>query len=236
MDRQKQRRIAHTDASAAQLSLVIGVEGSMKWIAAVALSLLTAGLACGQAQTAVEGQGASGPAAPAVTPAVDSPGPVNLEWAPPALTQLSAEAAVKSSFTLDRTMLGAVSEMMPDSDVDARHAIAKLDGVSVHLMRFGNADMVNPEQVDAVRAGYHLRGWKHVLTASQAGGPIHDRTTDAWLVLDGTHVRGAVVLVETPRSLTLVTLAGNLSPLDLLHLRGHFGIPRLDDDAFKRSQ
>lgn len=208
----------------------------MKWIAAVALSLLTAGLACGQAQTTVEGQDTSGPAALAVAPADDSPGPVNLEWTPPALTQLGAEAAVKSSFTLDRTMLGAISGWMPDSGADVKRTMAKLDGVSVHLMRFGNAEMVNPEQVDAVRAAYHLRGWKHVLTASQAGGPIHDRTTDAWLVLDGTHVRGAVVLVETPRSLTLVTLAGNLSPLDLLHLRGHFGIPRLDDDSFKRSQ
>jgi len=25
-----------------------------------------------------------------------------------------------------------------------------------------------------------------------------------------------------------VTVAGNLSPVDLLHLRGHFGIPRFE--------
>ena len=37
------------------------------------------------------------------------------------------------------------------------------------------------------------------------------------------------------RSLTLVTVAGNLSPVDLLHLRGHFGIPRLDADDFKNA-
>jgi hypothetical protein len=30
---------------------------------------------------------------------------------------------------------------------------------------------------------------------------------------------------------TLVTVAGNLSPVDLLHLRGHFGIPRFDGDG-----
>jgi hypothetical protein len=52
-------------------------------------------------------------------------------------------------------------------------------------------------------------------------------------VLDGVNVRGAVALVETPKSLTLATLAGNLSPADLLHLRGHFGIPRYDADGFK---
>ena len=56
-----------------------------------------------------------------------------------------------------------------------------------------------------------------------------------WVVLDGVNVRGAVVLAETPRSLTLVTVAGNLSPIDLLHLRGHFGIPRLDADDFRNA-
>jgi len=43
-------------------------------------------------------------------------------------------------------------------------------------------------------------------------------------------VRGAVVLAESPKSLTLVTVSGNLSPVDILHLRGHFGIPRYDDN------
>ncbi len=46
-------------------------------------------------------------------------------------------------------------------------------------------------------------------------------------------MRGAVILMETPKSLTLVTLAGNLSPVDLLHLRSHFGIPRFEGDSFK---
>jgi hypothetical protein len=46
--------------------------------------------------------------------------------------------------------------------------------------------------------------------------------------MDGVNVRGAVILAQTPRSLTLVTVAGNLNPVDLLHLRGHFGIPRFD--------
>jgi len=39
--------------------------------------------------------------------------------------------------------------------------------------------------------------------------------------MDGVNLRGAVVMAQTPKSLTLVTVAGNLSPVDLLHLRGH---------------
>jgi hypothetical protein len=41
-------------------------------------------------------------------------------------------------------------------------------------------------------------------------------------------VRGAVVLAETPKSITLVTISGNLNPVDIFRLRGHFGIPRFD--------
>jgi hypothetical protein len=66
-------------------------------------------------------------------------------------------------------------------------------------------------------------------------GPARNGTTDIWLVLDGVNVRGAVVLVESPKSLTLATVAGNLSPVDVLHLRGHFGIPRFDGDDFKEA-
>jgi hypothetical protein len=100
-------------------------------------------------------------------------------------------------------------------------------------MRFNEAGIPDEGAVQAIRASYHLRGWKHVVTTSDHGGPVRNGTTDVWFVLDGVNVRGAVVLAETPRSLTLVTVAGNLSPIDLLHLRGHFGIPQLDASDFR---
>ncbi len=152
---------------------------------------------------------------------------------PPALAQLSAQAAVKSSFTLDRNLLAAAAGLMQDSDADVKQAVNKLDGVSVHLLRFGDAGIADPESVNAVREAYHLRGWKHLVTTTNSGGPVHNGTTDVWLVMDGANLRGAVVLAETPKSLTLVTVAGNLSPADLLHLRGHFGIPRFDGDDLR---
>ena len=43
------------------------------------------------------------------------------------------------------------------------------------------------------------------------------------------------MLAETPRSQTLVTVSGDLSPVDLLHLRGHFGIPKLDEGDFRNA-
>jgi hypothetical protein len=194
------------------------------------ISVLSATLGCALA-VAQEYIAPSGPSPVRVaSPDAD---PVPLEWVPPALAQLSLSAPVKSNFTLDRTMLGIAAGLVPDTDAPTRQAINKLDGVSVHTMRFNEAGIPDEGAVAAVRASYHLRGWKHVVTTSDHGSPVHNGTTDVWVVLDGMNVRGAVVLAETPRSLTLVTVAGNLSPVDLMHLRGHFGIPKLDAGDFK---
>jgi hypothetical protein len=164
---------------------------------------------------------------------VTNPSPVPLEWTPPALDALSREAPMKSTFTLDRNLLGIAAGMLPDADATDRQVIRKLDGVSVHSLRFADAGIPDEGAVDSIRAAYHLRGWKHLVTTSRSGGPIHNDTTDLWVVLDGANVRGAVILAETPHSLTLVTVAGNLSPVDLLHLRGHFGIPRFEGDGMR---
>lgn len=163
----------------------------------------------------------------------DTSSPVPLEWTPPALAQLSAAAAVKSSFTLDRNMLAAAAALVPDSEAQDRAVLRKLDGVSVHTMRFGNAGIPDESAVAAIRDAYHLRGWKHLVSSTNSGSPVHSDTTDVWVVMDGVSVRGAVVLAETPRSVTLVTVAGNLNPVDILHLRGHFGIPRFDGEALR---
>lgn len=159
--------------------------------------------------------------------------PVPLEWTPPALEELSRSAPVKTSFTLDRNLLAAAAGMLPDQEADDRQVIRKLDGISVHTMRFSDPGVPDEMAVQSIRDAYHLRGWKHLVTTSRSGGPVHNDTTDLWVVMDGVNVRGAVILAETPRSLTLVTVAGNLNPIDLLHLRGHFGIPRFDGDPVR---
>jgi len=169
-------------------------------------------------------------AAPVPAPLPDAQGPVVLDWTPPALAALSSQAAVRNSFTFDRNMLQAAASLMSQDDEPTRQAINHLDGISVHLLRFGNTGIPNEDAVNTIRDSYHLRGWKHLVTTTQAGGPVRNGTTDVWVVMDGVNLRGAVVLAETPRSLTLVTVAGNLSPVDLLHLRGHFGIPKFDSD------
>jgi hypothetical protein len=205
----------------------------MKRIVLPGILFVCAGLGCGPAlcQPPVE--------PPFIAPAASSPvvhpdaGPVDLNWDPPALEQLRAHAAVQSSFTLDRNLLAAAAGILPDKDSDVKHTIAKLDGLSFHLLRFGSDGIPDEAPVNAIRDAYHARGWKHLVSTSNTGGPVHDGATDVWLVVDGANVRGAVILAETSKSLTLVTVAGNLNPIDLLRLRGRFGIPRFDGDNLK---
>ena len=196
------------------------------WLGIPVLSVAI-GCACAVAQSpGAPDTGYRQGAAPA--PATNDLSEAMLEWTPPALSQLSGQAVAKESFTLDRTMLAAAAGLMPDSDADLRQTVAKLDGVSVHILRFAADGQADPSQVEAIREAYHLRGWKHVLTSTNLGGAGHSDITDVWLVMDGVNVRGGVVLVDSPKSLTLATMAGNVSPVDLLHLRGHFGIPKFD--------
>ena len=206
---------------------------SMCWLV---IPVLSAGVAIAPLAAQTPGPSHLPPdsySSPGYAPPPPANGPVILEWTPAALAQLSAEAAMKESFTLDRNMLNVAAGVMGDTDAPTRQAINKIDGVSVHLLRFGAAGVPDEAAVGAIREAYHLRGWKHVVTSVTAGGPIHNGTTDVWMVMDGINMRGAVVLAETPKSVTLVTVAGNLSPVDLLHLRGHFGIPQFDGENWK---
>lgn len=211
-----------------------------KWMIWLGIPVLSATVSCGS--LLAQAPAPAAPPDPGNAP-VTAPPPASadmssaiLEWTPPALAQLSAQAVARESFTLDRTMLEAAAGLLPDSDADVRQAVAKLDGVSVHILRFAAPGAADPAQIEAIRQAYHLRGWKHAINSTSAGGPDHNDTTDVWLVMDGANVRGGVVLVASPRSLTLATVAGNLSPLDLLHLRGHFGIPRFEGDGLRDPQ
>jgi hypothetical protein len=50
--------------------------------------------------------------------------------------------------------------------------------------------------------------------------------------MQGVDVVGLVVVQASPRNLNVVALSGDLSPIDVLHLRGHFGIPKFAGDQF----
>ena len=192
------------------------------------LCLLLSAAALGQQPG--QGTGGAREGSGAMVPEAGSAG--LLEWSPPAWAALGERAEVRNGFVLDRTTLGAMAALLPESDSQARPAIRKLDGIGVHLYRFHDAGEVDAAQLERVREAYHARGWKHMVEGRGGGEPGRHTVTDLWLAMDGVDVRGGAMLIVTPKSVSLVSFAGDLSPVDLLHLRGHFGIPKASSEDF----
>jgi hypothetical protein len=151
-------------------------------------------------------------------------------WIPQGMDALGHHASFHTDVTFDKSMLDMANSLTGDDET--RKVIAKLRGISVHTFRYPEPDLYDPAAVDAVRTQYHNRGWKHLITAQSHAAAVHPGRTDLWIRFDHTNVEGMVLLVVHPKNVTLVAINGTLSPLDLLHLRGHFGIPNFDGDDF----
>jgi hypothetical protein len=172
---------------------------------------------------------APGSQAPPGSP--ESPG-----WVPPSVESLAQHAAFHTSFTFDRTMLRFASNFFDNSDEDTRRAVNKLEAISVHSFHYAAPGMYDPGVLERVRADYEATGWKHMVTAHPKGDPFSTGQTDLWISFAHTDVTGMVVLLAGSRDVDVIAITGDLSPLDLLHLRGHFGIPKFDGDGLGAAQ
>ncbi len=170
---------------------------------------------------------------------------------PQGLDALGARAVFHTDFTFDQAMLKAASQIMPDED---KPIIAKLHSITVHAFRYSASGMYDAPALEAVRAQYR-EGWNHLVTkqthppaqavsstmtdasgapvAAPSVKPFDPTRTDVWVRMDHSNFDGMVVLVANQRNVNLIVIDGMISPLDLLHLRGHFGIPPFGGDGFE---
>lgn len=176
----------------------------------IALSTLIAVSAAGQNQ------------APPPPPA--GPDAFPIYWTPQAIAGLSRSAASRTEFTLDHNML-ILAAKTDQSDDGMRRIIAGLDGVSVHRFRYQAPGMYDPALLDAVRQEFRGGGWQHVTVShDKQGGP---GATDLWLHFENNTIRNVAVLSAGADHVNFVTVSGSISPIDLFHLAGHFGIPNM---------
>ncbi len=146
------------------------------------------------------------------------------EWVPEAIAVLGQNATSRTEFTLDHSMLVLASKLENNNE-ELRRVIVGLNGVSVHSFRFPGAVSFDPATMDSISEEYREAGWQHLLSKHKSDAGM---TTDLWVHLDQAAIRDIAVLFVGARQLNFVSVSGSISPLDLLHLSGHFGIPKMD--------
>jgi hypothetical protein len=155
-----------------------------------------------------------------LTEAQQSPGAI-----PQGLESLRHLASSKTEFTLDHSMLVFASKLDPENE-DLRRVIAGVSGVSVHSFHFPEPWMYDPEALSSVREEYHAAGWKQLVNNHEKnGGP---GMTNVWIRFENNAVSSVAILVARATEVNLVAVSGSISPLDLSHLGGHFGIPKIE--------
>ena len=169
--------------------------------------------------------------AAACIPAALSQQPAEIQGA---WTTLADQPASHTGFTFDRSMMQVAQAVLESGGMSPERAAAALTGISVDNYHYAEPAFYTPEAMSAIIASYHAAGWKHLVNANQSqaeSAQPHGIITDLWLHNSGADINGLVVLTRSPRDMSVIQITCELRPLDLVHLSGHFGIPKVDPNA-----
>ncbi len=154
---------------------------------------------------------------------------------PRMLTALTDQPATHSGFVFDKTALSlAQGVFAAEAGMDSQRAAAALTGIQVDRYSYQQPAFYTPEAMSALIDGYHAMGWKHLVNANQTPANTaqpKQMATDLWLHFSGADIDGVTVLMRGASVMNVIRISGDLRPLDLLHLGGHFGIPKVDPNA-----
>jgi hypothetical protein len=150
------------------------------------------------------------------------------------LNDLADQPATHTGFSFDRSTMQMVQGMLEQGGLDADRAAAALSSISFDTYRYKEPAFYTPETMSSILEAYRRAGWKHLVNGNQTpANAAQPRTaiTDVWLHFTGADIDHVTVLVRATRDMNLIQVAGDLRPLDLIHLSGHFGIPKVDPSA-----
>jgi hypothetical protein len=149
---------------------------------------------------------------------------------------LADQPATHTGFVFDRSMLQAARDMLQSQGMSPQRAAAALNSIAYDHYGYRQPATYAPEAMAAIVSAYHAAGWQHLVAAhdktSAVETPEHPhQLTDLWMHFSGAEIDGIVVMTRGARNVNLVQVECQLRPLDLVHLGGHFGIPKVDPDA-----
>jgi hypothetical protein len=202
------------------------------FLALIGCALMMSAVAQDQIQALPPNKPSAALPAPSTQPAPPSRAPIVSPnqarvWVPDGIAALGQNASSRTEFTLDHSML-ALASKLDKADEDLRRVIAGVNGVSVHSFHFPDGVSYDPAIMDSISQQYREAGWQHLVDKHKNNGGL---TTDLWLHLDHASIRDIAVLLVGAKELNFISVSGSITPLDLLHLSGHFGIPKMDGGA-----
>jgi hypothetical protein len=77
----------------------------------------------------------------------------------------------------------------------------------------------------SIKGEYQAADWKLVMNKEEKDG---GGLTYAWVRLENNAIGNVAILQAKSNELIFIAVSGSISPLDLSHLSGHFGIPRIE--------
>ena len=159
--------------------------------------------------------------------------PLPKNWYPEAVESFGQTAASRTEFSFDRSML-VMAARQDQADESLQRVIAGIDGISIHRFKFEGPGMFDPRILGDVRHEYSMAGWQHVGNAHDKYG--YPQGADVWIHLDHSTIRNIAVLFSSANQVNFLSVSGSISPIDLLHLSGHFGIPKIQGGVIVAGQ
>jgi hypothetical protein len=149
-----------------------------------------------------------------------------------ALHNLTSEHVTHTAITLDRDMLQSADGFLNQGD--AAGPPAQLNSITYENYHFHEPAFYIPESLHSLSAAYETAGWKHLVdqhaSPKDAAAPTKP-LIDLWLHFSYADIDAVTVVVRGTKQMNVIEISGNLRPLDLVHLSGHFGIPKVDPGA-----
>ncbi len=168
----------------------------------------------------------------------NAPAPPSTPVPPGAFNQtfatLADQPATHSGIVFDRNMLQFAQGVLEAQGMDEHRAAVALTGVAFDTYRYQQPAFYTPEAMAGLIAQYRAAGWKHMVNANETPANTaqpRKMVTDMWLHFSGADIDHLTVLTRSAKTMNVVQVSGDLRPLDLLHLGGHFGIPKVDPNA-----
>ena len=161
----------------------------------------------------------------AISSAALAQGQQRVDEIPQGIEALRESASSKTEFTLDHSMLVLASRLDSDNG-DLLRVTAGVSGISVHRYRFSGPWSYDLDALRSVKDEYQSAGWMQLVNKHDKDGL--PGATDLWVRWQSDAISNIAILVARSEEVTFIEITGSISPLDLSHLGGHFGIPKIE--------